>query len=90
MSVPRIYGALKQGSGVVKNKKILFEKIPFPAIRLKSSSGEILSFDSLRETKSFERNKSPRNWKIIEYKARTFPTLHYHSLHNNQIEKKVL
>ena len=48
----RIYSATKRGSMMFGNKKILVEKIPFPAIRLESSSsGEIFSFDSLREAK---------------------------------------
>ena len=91
----RIYSAIKRGSMIKEEKNILVQKIPFPAIRLESSSGEILSFDSLREARESlglnsnllqikNQNKVQlKGYKIIEYKARKFPVLHYHYLHNN-------
>ena len=54
---------------MVGNKKILAQKIPFLAIRLKSSSGEILSFDSLREAKETLQLKSNLLYYIKQNKS---------------------
>ena len=53
----RIYSAIKRGRMNYNGKEILVQKIPFPAIKLESPSGEIFSFDSLRATKESLRLK---------------------------------